>query len=260
MMKKTLFLYFLWIYLIPANATAQVLNIERERLKTDTTGLAGSVKVNVNLIKNVEKLTEIGFFSHLQYKTPRSLYLLLLDYNLIKSVKDDFSNKGMSHLRFNYKLTPVVSLEIFTQAQFNKVLGINFRALAGAGPRFKVIGNDHFRLYSGLAWMIEHEEPVKIESDLYQMPVETVHRASSYLSFTINVTDNLLITNTTYYQPRPDKFNDYRISTDLAAIFKITEMMSFSFSYVYLYDKVPSVGVPDLVYTIKNSLIIDFGR
>lgn len=259
-MKKTFFLYLLLVYLIPVNLTAQVLNIERERLKTDTTGLAGSVKVNVNVIKNVEKLTEIGFFSHLQYKTNRSLYLLLLDYNLIKSAKDDFSNNGMSHLRFNYKLTPLVSVEAFTQAQFNKVLGINFRALTGAGPRFKVIGSDHFRLYSGLAWMIEHEEPVKIEDNLVQNPIETVHRVSSYISFTLKVTDNLLITNTTYYQPRPDKFKDYRISTDLAAIFKITKMMSFSFSYAFLFDNVPFEGVPGQVYTIKNGLIIDFGR
>lgn len=259
-MKKIIFLCLILIYFLPANLNAQVLNIERERLKTDTTGLAGSVKVNVNVIKNVEKLTEIGFFSHLQYKSSRSLYLLLLDYNLIKSAKDDFSNKGMSHLRYNFKLTPVVSMEAFTQAQFNKVLGINFRALVGAGPRFKILGSNHFRLYSGLAWMVEHEEPVKIEDIPVNNSFETVHRLSTYLSFTLKLTDNLMVTNTTYFQPRPDKLKDYRVSTDLAAIFKITKTMSFTFSYAYLFDKVPFEGVPGQVYTLKNGLIIDFGR
>ncbi|GAB1405609.1 MAG: DUF481 domain-containing protein [Lentimicrobiaceae bacterium] len=259
MIRKQLLLIIILIYLAPA-ANAQVLNIERERLKTDTAGLAGSVKVNVNVIKNVKKLTETGFFSHLQYKKNRSLFLLLLDYNLIKSGKDDFSNNGMSHLRYNYKITPVVSAEAFGQAQFNKVLGINYRSLAGAGPRFKILGKPGFRLYAGVAWMLEHEEPVKKEDALFQNSTETLHRLSSYVSFTIKPVDNLLITNTTYFQPRPDKFNDYRISTDLSAFFKVTKIISFTFSYSYLFDKVPFEGVPAQVYAIKNGLIVDFGK
>lgn len=259
-MKKTLFLVILLGYLIPIQLEAQVLNIERERLKTDTTGLAGSGKVTVNLIKNVEKLTEIGFFSHLQYKSPRSLYLLLLDYDLIKSDKDDFSNKGMSHLRYNYKISPVVSAEVFTQAQFNKVLNINFRALVGAGPRFKVVGQDHLRIYSGVAWMIEHEEPGKIKDSPVQPKIETVHRMSSYVSFTVRVNENLMVTNTTYFQPRPDKFRDFRFSTDLSAFFKISKKLSYTFSYTYLYDNVPFEGVPGQVYAVKNGLVVDFGK
>lgn len=234
--------------------SAQVLNIERERIKTDTVGWSGTGTVTFDLIKNTKQLTKAGLGLHVQYKTERSLYLALSDYELIKTGADDFSNKGMQHLRYNYKLTNFITLEAFTQAQFNKVLQIDFRGLAGAGPRFKLLGVNQFRIYAGTAYMFEYEKPSG------GLDPEYNHRLSSYLSFTFRISDNLTVINTSYYQPRFELLSDYRLSHNLDLLFKISRNLSYSLALEHLTDSHPIEGIPKQVYSLKNKLVIDFGK
>ncbi|MBW6492218.1 MAG: DUF481 domain-containing protein [Lentimicrobium sp.] len=248
--------YFLAIllFLFYSSIDAQVLNIERERIKTDTTGWSGTGKVSFNFISNTKKFTEAGLNFHVQYKTNRSLYLALSDYEIIRSDESDFSNKGIQHFRYNYKLTPILTLEAFTQAQFNKVLNLNFRGLAGAGIRTKLLGNENFRIYSGLAYMFEYEEPREIE------PVEYNNRFSTYLSATLRFNDILSLVNTAYYQPRIDYFSDYRLSNNLDLIFRVSKRLSYVLKFEYIIDNRPLLSMPRDIYSLKNSLVIDFGK
>ena len=235
-------------------AQAQVLNIERERIVTDTTGWSGTGKLTLNLINNIQQFTEIGVKAHVQYKTDRSLWLALSDYEVIKSDESDFSNKGLQHFRYNYKINELLTAEGFAQVQFNKVLNLNFRGLAGAGMRFKILKMDKLRLYSGLAYMYEYEEPYE------EYPVEYNHRMSTYLSLTYRMNENFSLVNTVYYQPRIDYFADYRISNNLDIILKITKRMSYVMSLEYSFDNKPMPGIPDNIYSLKNSLVFDFGK
>lgn len=254
-MMKNPFLYLaILIVFVVSVVDAQVLNIERERIKTDTVGWSGTGKLSLNMVSNTKKFTEAGLGLHIQYKTLRSLYLALSDYELIKSTEDDFSNKGMQHLRYNYKLTKTITLEAFTQAQFNKVLGLDFRGLVGTGPRFKIIGADHFRVYAATAYMFEYEEPAG------NLDTESNHRLSSYLSLTLKLNENLSLINTSYYQPRFGRLNDYRLSHNLDLLIKLNKNISYSLALEHLTDNHPIPGIPGKVYSIKNRLVFDFGR
>jgi len=254
-MMKNIFLVLILVLVFAALAAdAQVLNIERERIKTDTVGWSGTGKLSLNLVSNTKQFTEAGFGLHVQYKTLRSLYLALSDYELIKSNEDDFSNKGMQHLRYNYKLTRSITLEAFAQAQFNKVLGLDFRGLAGTGPRVKIIGADRVRIYAATAYMYEYEEPAG------NFETERNHRLSSYLSLTLRLNDNLTLINTSYYQPRIDDFRDYRLSHNLDLLFKISKNLSYSLALEHLTDNRPVTGMPRKVYSIKNRIVFDFGK
>lgn len=233
---------------------AQVLNIERERIKTDTTGWSGTGKLSFNLIKNTKKFNEGGLRTHLQYKTMRSLYLALTEYELIQSEDDEFSNKGMIHLRYNYKLNSVFTAEAFTQAQFNKVLNLNFRGLTGAGMRAKILGFNNFRLYTGASYMYEYEEPV------HPNPHEYNHRMSSYISFTIKPNQGFSLINTMYFQPLIGDFSDYRISLNLDMVIRISQRLSYITSLEYLSDNRPLPEMPRNIYSFKNGLLFDFGK
>ncbi|MDY0103146.1 MAG: DUF481 domain-containing protein [Lentimicrobium sp.] len=252
-MKVRLLLLWL-VFGMLFTAESQVLNIERERIVTDTTGWSGTGKFSFNLISNVQKFTELGLNLHVQYKTKRSLWLALSDYEVIKSSVSDFSNKGLQHFRYNYKLNNAFTAEAFSQVQFNKVLNLNFRGLAGAGLRIKILGKEQFRLYSGLAYMFEYEEPSKLDF------VEYNHRISTYLSMTYRLNDNFTLINTSYYQPRIDYFTDFRFSDNLDIIFKITKRMSYVLSLEYIIDNKPLPGIPGDIYSLKNSLVFDFGK
>ncbi len=237
-----------------AFADAQVLNIERERIKTDTTGWSGSGGLSINLISNTQRFTEIALGAHLQYKTNRSLTLALSDYEIIKSETDDFSNKGMQHFRYNYKMTKVVTWEAFTQAQFNKVLNLKFRGLLGSGPRFKILGLESFRVYSGIAYMIEYEVPEGDDN------AETSQRFSSYISLTFKVGDGFSLINTTYFQPKISTFSDHRVSNNTDLVFKITRHLSYALAFEHLTDTRPLPEVPTNIYSLKNKLLLDFGK
>lgn len=232
----------------------QVLNIERERIVTDTTGWSGTGKVTLNLINNIQQFTEMGINAHVQYKTERSLWLALSDYEVIKSDESDFSNKGLQHFRYNYKINKLLTAEAFTQAQFNKVLNLNFRGLAGAGLRFKLLKMDNLRMYSGVAYMFEYEEPS------HEYEIERNHRLSTYLSLSYRMNENFKLVNTVYYQPRFDYFADYRISNNLDIVLKITQRMSYVMSLEYILDNKPLPGIPRNIYSLKNSLVFDFGK
>jgi len=251
-MKATLLTFFCLLLMVLTEA--QVLNIERERIRTDTTGWSGTGKASVNLISNTRKFLETGLNLHFQYKTERSLYLALSDYEVIKSEENDFSNKGMQHFRYNYKLGKIHTFEAFTQAQFNKVLNLNFRGLAGTGLRSKILGYDNFRLYTGLAYMFEYEESKINELKEYN------NRFSSYLSLTFKISDNLTIINTTYYQPRIDYFKDYRLSNNLDVIFRISKRLSYVLKYEHITDNQPLPEMPRVTYNLKNTLLFDFGK
>jgi len=247
-MNRILFLFLF----VSAFSHAQVVNIEQERLKTDTTGWAGSAGVSFQLMKSDDKLTDIETQLHLQYKTKRSLYLALSDFNFVKAGNDEYANNGFQHLRYNYKINDWYTLEAFTQAQFNKILDVNFRGLLGAGPRFKVIKTKSFRLYFAWMYMYEYEEINKVAK------INRNHRISSYVSLTWKLNKLLSLVNTTYFQPRINQFNDFKISSQTDFKIKISNRFAFSMAYNYYYDSRPPVGVVNTIYSLKNTLSFEF--
>jgi hypothetical protein len=233
-------------------SNAQVINIEQERIKTDTTGWAGSTKISFQYTKNGPDLWTGGAYAHVQYKTKRSLYLSLTEYNLTKGSGSDFVNAGAQHFRYNYKIKDWFLAEAFTQAQFNKVLKVKIRWLLGAGPRFKVISTKPFCLYAATLYMYEHEE-------LYDTNiVNRNNRLSSYLAFTLKIKDNLSLLHTSYYQPKVNQFSDYRILSQSDLKISISKHFSFLFSYLYTYDTFPAIGVPKETHYFGNSLEVTF--
>lgn len=252
-MKRIFQLLVFGAYICFSNfTTGQVLNIEDERIVTDTTGWAGSTKLSFDFSKNTVELLKGGINMHVQYKTDKSLYLLLGDYKLTKGTDTEYENAGIIHLRYNYKFLDWLTGEAFIQSQFNKMLKIDQRSLTGAGPRFRVIKTKPFRLYFASLYMYEYEE-LK-EFDKYNRD----HRISSYMSFSLKLGETLMLTNTTYFQPKIIQFNDFRISSQLNLIFKISKFTSYMLSYHYYLDKYPTPTIPQETHSLTNSLIFNF--
>ena len=246
---KPILILFLFISVI---TKAQVVNIEQERLKTDTTGWAGSANISFQFMKSDDKLMDTETQLHLQYKTKKSLYLALSDFSFVKAGKDEYANNGFQHLRYNYKINDWYTVEAFTQAQFNKILGVKFRGLLGAGPRFKVIKTKKFRLYAAWLYMFEYEEINDVAK------INRNHRVSSYVSFTWKMNKLLSLVNTTYYQPKINQFNDFKISSQTDLIIKITDRFAFAMSYNHYYNSKPPEGIVNTIYSLENALSFEF--
>ncbi len=234
----------------------QVINIESERIKTDTTGWAGSAEIGSHIYKNNFVLYDISSNIHVQYKTKKSLFLLLNNISFISvdnpgSEDTPFENAGFQHFRYNYKITDRFVWEAFLQGQYNEALGIDWRFLAGTGPRYKLIGTEKFRLYAAALYMFEREKNPET------IPVNT-NRMSSYISFTIAPNDKFNLVSTTYYQPALSDFSDYRIASTTNLKVYLSKRFYWKSDYNILFDTAPADGVDPTVYSFDNGIGLEF--
>lgn len=249
-------LRLLVLFLITVSVShAQVINIETLRKSSDTTKWTGSVGLDISLIKNTNDLFKIVNKAHVQYKDSKNLWLFVNDINLQKIEGNSLVNRGTQHLRYNRRLTQKVKWEAFIQTQYDAISDINLRALVGTGPRFKLSENDNYKFYLGTLVMYEYEKASDVVSDRLQEDI----RGSMYLSFSMYPTETISIISTSYYQPRVDKFKDYRLSSNTSLLIKILDDLAFKTSFNYFFDAFPvTTDIPKTQYELTNGLLYTF--
>lgn len=232
---------------------AQIINVESLRKVTDTSGWSGNASLDFSLTKNAQTLIRFGNNIHVQYKMNKHLVLFINNLSFERSAGEDFVNQGSQHLRYNYKLSDYMVWEAFIQSQHNSIAKINFRGLAGTGPRLKILGKDKYRLYLGTLVMYEHEElnekPLVINRDF---------RSSIYTSFSLYLTDDITFVSTSYYQPLLTDFSDYRFATENSLVIGIVNRLSLKTTYTLTYDEVPASEVPHTFYKLSTGLLYAF--
>ncbi|MFT3702779.1 MAG: DUF481 domain-containing protein [Agriterribacter sp.] len=226
---------------------AQIVNIESERIQTDTTGWAGSFGGNFSIAQNVDRVFSAGAFAHIQYKTKKDLYLFLGNYSFLKGAQTSYLDNTFYHLRYNRKLTDVLRLEIFSQLQTNKITKIDTRFLAGIGPRIKLHKTNTFQIYAGVLFMFEYEKEIT-DPPVYHRDI----RNSTYLTFTYKPLPNFSLVSTSFYQPRINNFGDFRLLNQESANLSITHKLAATLDWNYLYDRQPAVGVPKTNYSFAT--------
>ncbi|WP_026450375.1 DUF481 domain-containing protein [Aequorivita capsosiphonis] len=249
-MKQLLFAIF---FIVSANAFSQVINAESLRKVTDTSGFSGSAGLEFSLKRDVNDKFSIKTNINVQYKMNRHLVLLKNEIEFQKIESSNFENKGVQHLRYNYKIYPQIAWEVFAQAQYNKVSKINFRGLVGTGPRFKLTKLENYKLYLGTLVMYEHQE---LSDDV--TPIERIYRGSAYFSFSLFPTETLSISSTTYYQPRLKDFSDFRIASETSLAIKLYRNFSLKTTYTFTFDESPAIGIPNSQYELTSGIVYAF--
>jgi hypothetical protein len=243
------------LFFVASLSHAQVINVETLRKSTDSTKWTGSASLDFSLIKNTNDIFRIANKAHVQYKDSMNLWLFVNDINLQKIEGNSLVNRGTQHLRYNRRLTQRVKWEAFIQAQYDAISDINLRALVGTGPRFKLSENDNYKFYLGTLIMYEHEKA----SDAVVNRLQEDIRGSAYLSFSIYPTEPLSIISTSYYQPRVDKFKDYRLSSNTSVLFKILDDLAFKTTFNYFFDAFPvTTEIPKTQFELTNGLLYSF--
>lgn len=247
--SKGLWFFFL---LLPVSISAQVINIEGKRFLNDTNGWIGNADFSYAIIQNTQQVMSFSNTLRVQYQKNRSRFILLNDINFIKAGKTDFVNAGYQHLRYNYKLRKLVTVEAFTQTQYNPVLKLDFRYLLGLGPRFRLLKQQQARIYAAALYMYEYDNVIGDPLDIHE------HRISSYLTFTFSLLKNCELVSTTFYQPKLGDVLDYRIANDSSLEIHINKHLNFKSTFNLLYDTNQPAGIPELVYNFRNGLSVKF--
>jgi len=231
---------------------AQIVNIESARMQSDTTGWMGNASASFALTKNTQKVFSADADAHVQYKSKRSLWLLLGSYDFLKASGSSLIDNTFLHFRYNYKLNPIIRWEAFTQIQKNVITGISSRFLIGTGPRFKVLSNKLIRLYAASLLMYERED--ETVSDIIQNNA----RSSSYVSFTITPNKQVEIISTSFFQPMLNNWNDYRLLNQVSIRVKAAKKLALAVKWNYLNDSRPVAGVPSVNYSLSTGINYEF--
>lgn len=248
-MKRS-FYTFLLLFLA-FTVPGQIINIETKRFLKDTNGLVGTISGNFNVNQNTQQVLTLGLNQHLQYKHNRHRFLSISDLAFIKAGKTDFVNAGYQHFRYNYRINYLITWEAFVQGQYNKVLLLDRRYLAGTGPRFKLLKKEMLRIYLGCLYMYEYQSQLNESIRQYN------NRISSYLTLSLSF-KKMEFTSTTFYQPNLADTDNYRIANDSSFELGINNHLNFKVGFNLLYDTRQPVGIPDLTYILKNGLTYKF--
>lgn len=250
MNKSKVFIIILVLQFYCLAACAQIVNMESQRYRTDTTGWSGTAGGNFDLSNYGKKVYAVNANAHAQYQAKKSLYLLFGNYGFLKGEEQAFIDNAFVHFRYNYKLGKVVRLEAFTQLQENAVTKIDSRFLIGAGPRFKITGSKKISLYAGILPMYEREKEVDNPQMIHDW------RLSNYLSFTFRPAETTEIISTTYYQPVMFSASDYRMLHQTSFRLKATKRVSVVINYNYQFDASPAADVPTDTYSLNTGFEI----
>lgn len=141
---------------------------------------------------------------------------------------ESYLGRAFAHLRWTADWHERVASEIFVQNQYDRILFLRARAVAGAGPRVTLFTHEAFTAHAATGYMFEREvfQRSVIPEDEPHPRRTTNHRWTNYLTFTVKADDMLSFTNTIYVQPRFDDFSDYRVAEEAA--FTLTHESSLS--------------------------------
>ena len=221
---------------VAENAEAPKVPAEAELTATEVEGEAEELSFNPRLIFLV---TELDFE----------------EANDRRTVNDFFA-----HLRWTEMRSPRFGFEGFLQAQTNQFQRLDRRLLAGGGVRFGLLRSADAEVFLGTGYMLEHERLDPLSGAGSTRPEETDHhRWTSYLNLKLELfEERLLISTTTYVQPRFDEFSDLRLlhETDLAI--PLTEHLRLGFSISLSHDSEPPEGVKDTDVSLKNRFSYTF--
>jgi len=238
------------------SVNSQIVNIENKRIYDDSSGISGSISANFSAIRNQDLLLNAGFKPLVQYKTPLHYFLLYSDWNYSKGANNTFSNAGMIHFRYAYRLNIIDrnhkkspwKLESFTQVQYNQLLRQKLRALGGGGIRWKIFDIKGNRSFLGSSLFYEYEELLTSE-------VIKQVRWSNYWSWFINV-NNITFTGVNYYQPSINDLNDTRFMGQYTIGYRLKRNISLRADFMIFYDSRPAQNVKNTVFNSSFGLQI----
>jgi hypothetical protein len=233
------------------------VNIESARMQSDTTGWKGSASVGFTMTQNTSKVYDFTSGAHIQYKNRKNLYLLLGNTELLKNNQSSLINNSFIHFRYNHKFTSHIRWEWFAQLQNNAVTGIEFRFLAGTGPRFKLSESAKFRSYLGLSAMYEYERDkaaVLGEPSIHHRDA----RGNVYYSLSWKPDTGTELISTFFFQPLFTDISDFRVLEQMSLRIKPGKHFVARFDLQYLFDQQPAPGQPKVNYRFGTGIGYDF--
>jgi len=246
------FQIILLLFLTVMVSHAQVVNIEMQRKGEEEKPLIGKTDMTFNINKSTSFILTARNQTQLQYHHLRNKYIFLSDLQMMRVDTVRYLNNGFFHFRYNHDFkNEWLIAEAFTQVQYNRIQKILRRFLWGAGSRFVVLNKENYKIYAGVATMYEFELYI---DNTFQDKV----RMSDYVSFDLQPMPHLRLRHTTYFQPRIDRWSDFRMTNETSIETTLYKRLSFKSQFSHYFDSKPAPAVQRVFYSFSNGLVYRF--
>ncbi|MEM7550284.1 MAG: DUF481 domain-containing protein [Bacteroidota bacterium] len=265
-MKRLSIVLFIQIISITA-LNAQILKIRKGDITADSSGyFIGSIGFNFSLnnrSSTPEETTEfrsIEASSDLIYVSEKHAYYVLSSFENFTATGAASINTGYGHLRANFFRKKRLSLESFTQLQYDRSRNMQLRFLIGSGVKYRLYEKKQSKFYIGSGLMYEREEWQPFEEGS-GLRIRDLPKFNNYIRTHYDFNDHTSIDLLTYHQFGYDYISDVwrnRISVDISLEFKLTNRLSFVASGNMQYEDRPLININNFIYSVRNGILISF--
>lgn len=253
LMLRTICLLSVLILILSPALKAQLLNVESVRTNGDSTGWYGELEFDLSLNHYNENVFEFTNESNLSYFSDQHAYMLLNEIKFVNLDGNSVISSGYVHLRSTLRRLRALSPELFLQYQYNNNLGLNNRALGGAGIKYRFYRSDKWQASISTALMAEFEEwqlneEASIENEFL--------KSTSNISLRGRLSETARFKLVGYYQARPDRYLKGRSILESELEMDLSKRVAVSISFVASYDAEPIIDIPNLTYELSNGFVI----
>jgi len=238
---------------------AQIVDLQSEvNKKIVEPGFTGAVAGSWDRRSGNTDLESASASGLIRYRhhTPETVIFMYRKETGEKSGKKYLNNEFI-HGRYRWEISQFANAEIFALADFNEFRGYRFRDVLGVGPLLKWVDKDDFTLYTGLAYLIEHEvlTTKDAEGDYERKQAERYSLAVLYnQEWLPGFTTSL----SAYYQPDVYHKDNHRTMLTYGLAFAMTENLSYTFTGYQATNPNPPEGIAKTDQRYKNGLKLIF--
>jgi len=244
---------------------AQVLDADRvDGADSTSKKLNCVIGLNGSVDKQKKNLVDGSTIIDLTSSFPKNHILLFKgNFDFTTNGNEFLQNSGYLHLRFRDDDTRKLSLEYFSQYQWNGLLGMKSRKLAGSNLRWMVLDKSYKNdLFFGLGVMYEDEnwnyKGVKSIPDysLYGDTAVQKFRLNQYVKCAFAINENVDFVLTNFVQSDIKDLLSPRVSTNAAFNFQMLKHIGLSLNFESMYDFKPVVPIDKFIYSFRMQLNI----
>lgn len=262
-MKKLLTLL---LFLTSFHSFSQILNIERYRLKGDTTKtfiVKATAGLNV-YNRSAAEDAPVNLFGYKwdinsMYHPGKHSYILVSNFDYLKINDADFLNFGLIHARTVFNYEEKKNIEAFVQYSFDNFRGLAPRWIAGGTLRTKVVDSKRLTLILGLGALYENETWFHPFDENF-INVQ-FGKSSNYFSIRWTINEYVDFNTVTYYQVGYDRsiqaFRN-RVNGNFNLNTKITDRFSFNNNFNFSFEDRPIVPITPFIFAFNTGISFDF--
>jgi len=221
----------------PGSASASIVNVMSPSVGELEDGLGAQLGLQLAHDSGNEEKWKAGGLAGLRWVKDSQAFLFKASVERGATFGMDTTDKGFAHARYRWEFSDPWRAFTFVQVDHNGFRDLLVRDLAGLGIERRLWRTERSEASFGTAVMSEHE----ILGTGGTSPLG--FRSSSYFLAAIDLGEGLNFGSTTFFQPRVDDLEDWRLLEDLVLSVGISEHLSWTASWKLEIDSAPPEGI-----------------